>query len=128
MIKNIIKKINEKKIVINLNSINYIISLKDCEDENNKFFYEQNYELKPCNSKTFKPLNDYPNYYTNSLLKEFTNELISFVSKNEINIMLIENYNDLKINDNIFIVKEKNRKKENKINKEKKCINYCLLI
>ena len=46
LIKNIIKKINDKKLIVENNSIKYIISLKDCEDENNKEFYIKNYELK----------------------------------------------------------------------------------
>ena len=33
LVKNVILKINEKKIIINLNSINHIVSLKDWEDE-----------------------------------------------------------------------------------------------
>ena len=51
LIKNIIKKINEKKLIVENNSIKYIISLKDCEDENNKEFYIKNYELKLCKKK-----------------------------------------------------------------------------
>ena len=50
LIKNIIKKINEKNIVINYNNIDYIVSLKDAEDEDIEF-YEKNFELKPCKKK-----------------------------------------------------------------------------
>ena len=98
LIKNIIKKINEKKLIVENNSIKYIISLKDCEDENNKDFYIKNYELKLCKKKTLMPKNNVPSYSPTSLLKEFENEKISFVSKNSLNIMLTENFSDT--NDN----------------------------
>ena len=129
MIKNIIKNINKKQIIINLNSINYILSLKDCDDENYKYFYDNNYALKPCHKKTLKPKNDCPNYNNNSLLKELTDETISFICTNEINIMLIEKYDDYEILNNNkeyenIIDKDK---KINNIN-EKKCNKYCLLI
>ena len=133
LIKNVILKINETKIIINLNSINYIVSLKDCEDENNKNFYDQNYELRPCSLKTFKPKFDSPKFCSNSLLKEFINENISFISKNEINIMLIENYDDININAYNEKFKENNEKeeeieKENTFIGKKNCFDYCLLI
>lgn len=89
LIKNIIKKINEKNIVINYNNIDYIVSLKDAEDEDIEF-YEKNYELKPCKKKNFKPKDDCPSYSLNSLLENVDNKLISFISKNPLNIMLIE--------------------------------------
>ena len=128
LIKNVILKINEKKIIINLNSVNYIVSLKDCEDEDNKNFYEQNYELRHCCIKTLKPKFDSPKFCCNSLLKEFINENISFISINEINIMLIENYNDNNINKYNEESKEKNEKEEEKNNEEQSCFNYCLII
>jgi len=89
LIKNIIKKINEKNIVINYNNIDYILSLKDTEDEDIEF-YAKNYELKPCKKKNFKPKNDCPSYSSNSLLENVDNKLISFISKNSYNIMLRE--------------------------------------
>ena len=49
------KKINNKKIVINLNSVNYIISLQECDEENNDDFYYQNYELKEFRKNDLKP-------------------------------------------------------------------------
>jgi hypothetical protein len=85
LIKNIIKKINEKNIVINYNNINYIVSLKDTENEDIEF-YEKNYELKPCKKKNFKPKEDCPSYSPNSLLENVD----SFISKNSLNIMLVE--------------------------------------
>lgn len=89
LIKNIIKKINEKNIVIDYNNIDYIVSLKDAEDEDIEF-YENNYELKPCKKKNFKPKDDCPSYSSNSLLENVDNKLISFISKNSFNIMLRE--------------------------------------
>ncbi len=89
LIKNIIKKINEKNIVINYNNIDYIVSLKDAEDEDIEF-YEKNYELKPCKKKNFKPKDDCPSYSSNSLLENVDNKMISFISKNSFNIMLRE--------------------------------------
>ena len=50
LLKNIVKLINNKNIIINHNNIKYNISLKDCED-NNDDFYIENYELKPCKKK-----------------------------------------------------------------------------
>lgn len=132
LIKNVIQKINEKKIIINLNSINYIVSLKDCEDENNKMFIDQNYELRPFSIKTYKPKFDCPKFCSNSLLKEFINENISFISKNEINIMLIENYGDIDINEDNEEYKGTNEKEElqneNIFNEAKNCLDCCLLI
>ena len=53
LIENIIDKINDKSLVINYNSKEYIISLKT--SENNKInFYSDNYELKLCKKKKFK--------------------------------------------------------------------------
>lgn len=141
MINNIIKKINEKKIVININSSNYILSLKDSEEEKNNDFYINNYELRPCNKKDLKPKKDIPSYSSKSLLKDFVNERISFISKYDINIMLMEKYDDYEKNENVEVLNIKKTKekksKKNIINKKKgkeiieekrKCINYCLII
>jgi hypothetical protein len=89
LIKNIIKKINEKNLVINYNNIDYIVSLKDTEEEDINF-YIKNYELKPCKKKNFKPKNDCPSFSPNSLLENVDNKLISFISKNSLNLMLRE--------------------------------------
>ena len=68
----------------------YIVSLKDndFEDEDNKDFYIKNYELKQCTKKTLKPKAHFPGYSPSSLLEDFINERISFVSKNDLNIKL----------------------------------------
>lgn len=91
LIQNIVKVINEKKFKIKYNSIDYIISLKDIEDEENIDFYIKNYELKPCKKKNNFPKFDSPSYSSTSLLKNIENENISFISKNLLNIMLIKN-------------------------------------
>ena len=101
LIKNIIKKINEKNITINFNNVDYIVSLKDTEDEDVDF-YIKNYELKPCKKKNFKPKNDCPSFSSNSLLENFDNKLISFISKNSLNVMIrekIEENNKYQYND-----------------------------
>jgi hypothetical protein len=101
LIKNIIKKINEKNLVINYNNIDYIVSLKDTEEEDINF-YIKNYELKPCKKKNFKPKNDCPSFSPNSLLENVDNKLISFISKNSLNLMLrerIEENNKYQYND-----------------------------
>ena len=47
LIKYIVKKINNSNIVVKDNNINYSVSLKDIEDEENIDFYINNYEIKP---------------------------------------------------------------------------------
>lgn len=89
LIKNIIKKINGKNIVINFKNVDYIVSLKDTEDEDVDF-YIKNYELKPCKKKNFKPKNDCPSFSPKSLLENVDNKLISFISKSSLNIMIRE--------------------------------------
>ena len=93
LIKNIIKKINEKNIVINFNNVDYIVSLKDTEDDDDDF-YIKNYELKPCKKKNFKPKDDCPSFSSNSLLENVDNKLISFISKNSLNVMIREKFEE----------------------------------
>lgn len=90
LIKNIVKKINEKKIVIKIKSINYLISLQDIEDEDDYTFYINNYEIKPCKKRNHYPKDDSPNYSYTTLLKNIEFKNISFMSKNPLNIMLRE--------------------------------------
>ena len=94
LIKNIVQKINDEKIIINFNNSNYIVSLKDVEveEDDNINFYIKNYELKPCKKKSFMPKNDCPIFSPSSLLKNIENENISFICKNSLNIMLREKY------------------------------------
>ena len=93
LIKNIVKKINEKNITINHNNTNYIVSLKDCDDseeENDMNFYSRNYELKPVNKINFTSKKESENYSPESLLKNIDNKKISFIVKNSFNIMFRE--------------------------------------
>lgn len=92
LIKNIIKKINEKHITIKYNNTEYTVYIKDEQDTEDADFYTKNYELKPCKKKNFKPKVDNPSYSPNSLLKYIDSNKISFVSKSPLNIMLIEKY------------------------------------
>ena len=93
LIKNIVKKINEKNITINHNNTTYSVSLKECQDseeENDTDFYIKNYELKPINNNNFTPKEDSGNYLSKTLLKNIDSKKINFVSKNTFNIMLRE--------------------------------------
>ena len=136
LIKNIIKKINDQNIVVENNSVKYIVSLKDndFEDEDNKDFYTKNYELKQCTKKTLKPKEHFPGYSPTSLLEYFINERISFVSKNDLNIMLRENYNDYKKTNEIIINYKNNIKEDVKLNsklnnnKKKRYKTKCAII
>jgi hypothetical protein len=92
LIKNVVKKINNEKIVITYNSTKCIISLKDIEEDENIDFYTKNYEIKPCKKKNFMPKYDSPSYSSYSLLNNIGNENISFILKNPLNIMLREKY------------------------------------
>jgi hypothetical protein len=94
LIKNIIKIINESQITFEYNSLKYILSLKDCDDENDIDFYINNYELRPCKIIKNIPNFDLPCYCPNSLLNNMVNEKISFSTKNPLNIILIENYDN----------------------------------
>ena len=78
LLKNIVKLINNKNIIISHNNIKYTISLKDCDD-NNDDFYIKNYEIKPCKKKNFEPKFDLPSYDSYSLLENIVKERISFV-------------------------------------------------
>jgi hypothetical protein len=68
--------------------------LKDCDDENDIDFYINNYELRPCKKIKNIPNFDLPCYCPNSLLNNMVNEKISFSTKNPLNIILIENYDN----------------------------------
>ena len=106
LIKNIVKKINEKNITINHNNTNYIVSLKDFDDseeENNMDFYSRNYELKPINKINFTSIKESENYSSDSLLKNIDNKKISFVVKNSFNIMFREkNESNIEEGDNKY--------------------------
>ena len=79
LIKNIIYKINDKNIIIQKDKINYIISLKDSDEQD---FYKNNYELR-----TYKE-NDYIVYPPDLLLNDIEAKKLNLVSKNYLNIMI----------------------------------------
>ena len=79
LIKNIIYKINDKNIIIQNDKINYIISLKDSDEQD---FYKNNYELR-----TYKE-NDYIVYPPDLLLNDIEAKKLNLVSKNYLNIMI----------------------------------------
>jgi hypothetical protein len=116
LIENIIDKINDKSLVINYNSKEYIISLKT--SENNKInFYSDNYELKLCKKKNLKPNYDLPSFYSSILLKNIINEKICLTCKNNLYIMLLEKIEEN--NKNIEIIDD-NKEVENDVNNNKK--------
>jgi hypothetical protein len=94
LIKNIIKKINNESLVINNDSKNFIMSLKDCENEDDNF-YINNFELRKCKKKTLKPNKELPPFSSKLLLNSIIDDNISLICKNNIYIMLIEKYNDI---------------------------------
>ena len=114
LIDNIINKINNMSIIINYNLKEFIISLKNSEDNNSEQFYMNNYELRFCNKKTLKPKFDLPPFSSNCLLENIQEERISFICKNNLNIILIEKYEDKKINKK----EEKNKAKEKVVDED----------
>ena len=114
LIDNIINKINNMSIIINYNLKEFIISLKNSEDNNSKQFYMNNYELRFCNKKTLKPKFDLPPFSSNCLLENIQEERISFICKNNLNIILIEKNEDEKINKK----EEKNKVKEKVVDED----------
>ena len=79
LIKNIVNKINEKNIIIQNDKINYILSLKESEEE---YFYKNSYELR-----TYKN-NGCIIYKSDLLLSNIKETKLNFVSKNYLNIMI----------------------------------------
>lgn len=131
LIKNVVKIINNNKFIINYKSINYLVSLKDCENSDSNF-YINNYEIRPCKKNNFLPKTDLPHYSSNSLLKNINNETISFISKNTLNIMLFEKYdveieNKIKNKYNNNIIKNINNNNSKNRYKKNSCKNSCLI-
>ena len=89
LIKNIVKKINDKNIIINYNNNNYIVSLRDIEDDENLDFYINNYEIKPFE---FWKKKESENYSSKDLLRTINEEKISFFSKNPLNVFLMKQF------------------------------------
>ena len=89
LIKYIVKKINNSNIVVKDNNINYSVSLKDIDDEENIDFYINNYEIKPFDFWTKK---NCPIYSAKDSLKIIEEENISFFSKNPLNVLLMKQF------------------------------------
>ena len=89
LLKYIVKKINNSNIVIKNNNINYSVSLKDIDEEDNIDFYINNYGIKPFN---FWAKNDCPIYSSNDSLKSIEEENITFFSKNSLNVLLMKQF------------------------------------
>ena len=89
LIKYIVKKINNSNIVVKDNNINYSVSLKDIDDEENIDFYINNYEIKPFD---FWSKKDFPIYSSKDSLKTIEEENISFFSKNPLNVLLMKQF------------------------------------
>ena len=144
LIKNIVKEFNKNEFEIKYNSNNYILILKDSENENDLDFYINNYELRPYKKRTLKPKFDLPNYCAKSLLYNIKNEVICFIPKDPINILLYEKFDNIEqenkcfeennYNDYIFqnqnIVVNNESKKRQKIKKSNKLLwkNNCIIL
>jgi hypothetical protein len=90
LIKYVVKKINNSNIVVKDNNINYSVSLKDIEEEEENIdFYINNYEIKPFDFWTKK---DCPIYSSKDSLKTIEEENISFFSKNPLNVLLMKQF------------------------------------
>lgn len=81
LVKNTIKKINEKNIFFQDNKINYILSLKDCEEDSKEDFYQDNYELISYD----KQITNYP---FDLILNEVKTKKLNLLCKNMLNIMI----------------------------------------
>jgi hypothetical protein len=126
LIRNIIKKINNESIIINNDSKRFIISLKDCENEDNNI-YINNFELRKCKKNTLKPNKELPPFNSYLLLNNIIDDNISLICKNNIFIMLSEKYNDIeevKYNDDFFENYEENVDKIQNLNQRNNENNY----
>ena len=94
LIQNIIKKINNESLVINYDSKDYILSVKENQNDDTKNFYINNFEIRKCKKKTFKPKDDVPPFSPELLLNNILDDTISFICKNNIYIILIEKFDD----------------------------------
>ena len=73
-----------------VNKINYILSLKDCEEDVDKDFYTDNYALIDYNpKKTFNNF-DYIKYPSDLFLKDIKSSKLNLVCKSPLNIMIRE--------------------------------------
>ena len=94
LIQNIINKINNESLEINYDSKDYILSIKESQNDDKKNFYINNFEIRKCKKKTFKPKDDVPPFSPELLLNNILDDTISFICKNNMYIMLIEKFDD----------------------------------
>ena len=87
LISNIVKKINSKKINVNDENEDFILSLKENE---NIDFYNDNYEIRPYDKISHTPKFDYPSFSPKLILDELIEKEICFVVKKCGNIKLSE--------------------------------------
>ena len=85
LISNIVKKINSKKIKINYENNEFILSLKEYE---NIDLYN-NYELRQYNKISHTPKYDYPCFSQELMLEEVISQEICLVVKKSNNIKLL---------------------------------------
>ena len=91
LIYNIVKKINSKKIIINFENNEFILSLKEYE---NIELYNNNYELRLYDKISHIPNYDNPCFSPELLLDELIAEDICFVVKKSSNIKLLEKFDN----------------------------------
>ena len=91
LISNIIKKINSKKIIINNENNDFILSLKEYQDID---FYNDNYEIRPYDKKFHIPKYDERCFSLKLILDELIEKEICFVVKKCGNIKLSEKSDD----------------------------------
>ena len=91
LIYNIVKKINSKKIIINFENNEFILSLKEYE---NIELYNNNYELRLYDKISHIPNYDNPCFSPELLLDELIAEDICFVVKKSNNIKLVGKFDE----------------------------------
>ena len=87
LISDVIKKINAIKINIKYDSNEFILSLKEYE---NYEFYDNNYELKPCDKISHYCKYDCPFFPLTLKLYELIGQEICFIVKKTNNIKLLQ--------------------------------------
>ena len=95
LIYNIVKKINSKKIIINFENNEFILSLKEYE---NIELYNNNYELRLYDKISHIPNYDNPCFSPELMLDELIAEDICFVVKKSSNIKLLGKFDEVAIN------------------------------
>ena len=94
LISNIVKKINSKKIKINYENNEFILLLKEYD---NNDFYNNNYELRSCDKMSHNPVYDCPCFSPTLMLDELISQDICFIVKKTNNIILLEKFENEKL-------------------------------